>query len=134
MPDQVLWDSSHHIRCHGQNPDQKTPQWPWGCGSCLRPCGHHVTIMQPHATHATSSADPLASGPEGPNPLYFLSISISLHANASLLAPQWSYAYLFSFLTWRPIICTHVPCSHPCPFTSMQTAALVTDTLQPPSQ
>ena len=52
-------------------------------------------------------------GPEGPNPPYFQ--AILLHANASLLAPQWPYAYLFSFLTRRPIVCDPVPCLHPHP-------------------
>ena len=49
-----------------------------------------------------------------PTLFIFQSISILLCANASLIAPQWSYAYLFSFPTWRPIVCTPVPCSHPC--------------------
>src|SRR5882724_1183488 len=93
-----------------QNPHQDALPWPQGCNGLPRSHGHHVTITQPCATHATSSAD---LGPEGPNPLFFQSISILLHANASLIAPQWSYAYLFSFPTWRPIICTPVPCLHP---------------------
>src|SRR5882724_4931150 len=58
---------------------------------------------------------PAALGPGGPNPHSFQSISILLHANTSLIAPQCSYAYLFSFLTQRLIVCTPVPCSHPCP-------------------
>src|SRR5882724_2833849 len=51
---------------------------------------------------------------KGPNPLSFQSISILflLSANASLIALQWSYVYLFSFLTWRPIVCAPVGCSH----------------------
>src|SRR5882724_10881291 len=69
-----------------------------------------------------------------PNPLYFQSISILLCANTSFLALQWVYVCLFSFLNQRPIVCAPVPCSHPIPFTSMQTAMLVTDTLWPPSQ
>src|SRR5882724_9309267 len=52
-------------------------------------------------------------GPEGPHPLYFQSISILLHANASLIALQCSYVYLLSFPTQRPIVCAPVPCSHP---------------------
>src|SRR5882724_1391649 len=67
-------------------------------------------IMQPHSTQATSLADLRC---EGLNPLFFQSISILLHANASLIALQWSYTYLFSILTWRLIVCTLVPCSHP---------------------
>src|SRR5882724_3232932 len=57
---------------------------------------------------------PVYLGPEGPNSLSFQSIFILLCANTSLIAPQWLYTYLFSFLTWSPIVCTPVPCSHPC--------------------
>src|SRR5882724_3012761 len=45
----------------------------------------------------------------------FQSISISWHANTPLITPQYSYAYLFSIPTWRLIVCTPVPCSHPSP-------------------
>ena len=69
-----------------------------------------------------------------PTLFLFQSISIFLHANTYLLALQSSYMYLFSFPTQRWIVCTPVPCSHPHLFHPMQTAALVTDTLQPPSQ
>src|SRR5882724_12999899 len=55
---------------------------------------------------------PAILGPGGSNPHSFQSISILLHANASLVTPQWSYAYLFSFLTWRLIVCAPVPCLH----------------------
>src|SRR5882724_1592636 len=55
-------------------------------------------------------------GPEGPNPLFFQSISILLYTNASLIALQQSYTSLCSFLTWRPIVCAPVPCTHPCLF------------------
>src|SRR5882724_9722751 len=58
---------------------------------------------------------PAILGPEGPNPCSFQSISILLHANTSLIAPQCSYAYLFPFPTQRLIVCTPVPCSHPRP-------------------
>src|SRR5882724_6465390 len=37
------------------------------------------------------------------------------HANTSLIAPQCSYTYLFSFPTRRLIVCTPVPSSHPHP-------------------
>src|SRR5882724_6391067 len=59
---------------------------------------------------------PVDLGPEGPNPHSFQSISILLHANTSLIAPQVSSASLCSFLTWTPFVCTPVPCSHPCSF------------------
>src|SRR5882724_3656268 len=55
-------------------------------------------------------------GPEGPNPRSFHSISILLHANASLIALQSSSTSLCSFLTQTPFVCTLVPCSHPHPF------------------
>jgi len=38
------------------------------------------------------------------------------HANASLIAPQQSYAYLPSLLTQSPIVYTPVTCSNPCLF------------------
>src|SRR5882724_8905271 len=68
--------------------------------------------MPPAPPHwqATYPAD---LGPEGPNPLFFQSISILLHANASLIALQWSYMCLSLFLTWRLIVCAPVPCLHP---------------------
>src|SRR5882724_8790707 len=69
-----------------------------------------MTIMQPCVTHASSSA---VLGLGGSNPLSFQSISILLHANAPLIAPQGSYAYLYSFLTQRPIVCAPVPSSPP---------------------
>src|SRR5882724_11870793 len=50
-----------------------------------------------------------------PTLFLFPSIFIILHANISLAALQGSYAYLLSILTQRPIVCTLVPCSHPCP-------------------
>src|SRR5882724_3663473 len=55
-------------------------------------------------------------GPEGPNPCSFQSISILLHANASLIALQSSSTSLCSFLTRNPFVCAPVPCSHPCSF------------------
>src|SRR5882724_9590056 len=50
-----------------------------------------------------------------PTLFIFSSIFIILHANTSLAAPQGSYVYLFLIPTWRPIVCTLVPCSHPHP-------------------
>ena len=75
-----------------------------------RSCGHHVTIMQPHTTQASSLVD---LGPEGSNPPSLPSISILLHANASLIALQQLCTYLLSFLTQRLIVCAPVPCLHP---------------------
>src|SRR5882724_9955313 len=49
-----------------------------------------------------------------PTLFIFQSISILLHANTSLIAPQCSYVYLFSTLPRSPIVCAPVPCSHPC--------------------
>jgi len=46
-------------------------------------------------------------------PTLFILNLFSLHANTSLIALQQSYAYLFSFPTWRPIVFTPVLCSHP---------------------
>src|SRR5882724_9739649 len=59
---------------------------------------------------------PVDLGPEGPNPRSLHSISILLHANASLIAPQASSASLCSFLTQTPFVCPPVPCSHPHSF------------------
>src|SRR5882724_12194182 len=77
-----------------------------------------MTIAQPCVTCTTfqSITYPVDLGPEGPNPHYFQSISILLHANDSLIAPQSSSAYLCSFLTWTPFVCAPVPSFHPCPF------------------
>jgi len=60
--------------------------------------------------------------------------SILLHANAYLIALQQLCPYLLSPLTWRLIVCTPVSCSYPCLPHPMWKAAIVTDTLQPPSQ
>src|SRR5882724_2464733 len=59
---------------------------------------------------------PVDLGPEGPNPHSFQSISILLHANTSLIAPQVSSTSLCSFPTWTPFVCTSVPCSCPHSF------------------
>src|SRR5882724_12005017 len=59
---------------------------------------------------------PVDLGPEDPNPRSFQSISILLHANASLIAPQSSPVSLCSFLTRTPFVCAPVPCLHPCSF------------------
>src|SRR5882724_3354640 len=59
---------------------------------------------------------PVDLGPEGPKPHSFHSISILLHANASLIAPQLSPMSLCSFLTRTPFVCAPVPCSHPHSF------------------
>src|SRR5882724_4741255 len=67
----------------------------------------------PSTPHHWQATWPVDLGPEVPNPLSFQSISILLHANTYLIAPQCSYAYLLSFLTQRLIVCTPVPCSHP---------------------
>jgi len=48
-----------------------------------------------------------------PTLFIFQSISILLHADASLIAPQCLYVYLFLILTRRPIVCSPVPCLHP---------------------
>jgi len=54
----------HFLSVHGQkNLHQNIPPQPQAHSSLLRSCGHHVTIMQPCATHTTSSAGHLASGP-----------------------------------------------------------------------
>src|SRR5882724_6036527 len=55
-------------------------------------------------------------GPEGPNPRSFHSISILLHSNASLIAPQSSPMSLCSSLTRIPFVCAPVPCLHPRSF------------------
>jgi len=70
--------------------------WPRGFGHHLRSHGHHMMIMQPCTTQATSLAD---MGHEGSNPLSLQSNSILLHADASLISQQQLCAYLFSFLT-----------------------------------
>src|SRR5882724_6034924 len=48
-----------------------------------------------------------------PTLFFFQSISTLLYANASLIALQWSYAYLFSFPTQRSIVCTLVLYPYP---------------------
>src|SRR5882724_10461452 len=113
MPNPIPWSSSHHIRCYSQNSGwTATPQLQ-GCRPLLGSCGQHMTIMQPCATCTTLLVGHLAGGPEGPNPLFFQSISILLHANVLLIVLQCPHAYLFSILTWRQIVCAPVPCSHP---------------------
>src|SRR5882724_7487654 len=52
-----------HIVDGGQNLGQNAPPQPLGLGHLLRSCGHHVMIVQPHTTKATSSVD---LGPEVP--------------------------------------------------------------------
>src|SRR5882724_758015 len=59
---------------------------------------------------------PADLGPEGFNSRSFHSISILLHANASLIALQLSSASLYSFPIWTLFVCAPVPCSHPCSF------------------
>src|SRR5882724_4157024 len=59
---------------------------------------------------------PADLGPEGFNPRSFHSISILLHANTSLIAPQLSSASLYSFPIQTLFVCTPVLCSHPCSF------------------
>jgi len=80
-----------HIPCCGQNLAWNASQQPIGFGLCPQLCGHHLMITQPHATQPTSS---VSLGPEGPNPLFFTSRSILLHADTSLVAPQcqeWAF-------------------------------------------
>src|SRR5882724_1129106 len=59
-----------------------------------------------------STPEPVDLDPEVPNPHSFHSISILLHANASLISPQLSPASLCSFPTRTPFVCAPVPCSH----------------------
>src|SRR5882724_5646679 len=59
-----------------------------------------------------STPEPVDLDPEGPNPHSFHSISILLHANASLIALQSSPASLCSFPTRTPFVCAPVPCLH----------------------
>src|SRR5882724_2299088 len=100
----------HHIPDSGQNLGQNAPLQPRGLGHCLRSHGHHMMIVKPCTTQATLAAD---LGPEGSNPLSFPSISILLHANASLIAPQQLCMYLLPFPTWRLMVCTPVSYLHP---------------------
>jgi len=93
---------------------EQLPQ-PQGCSSLPTSCGHHVTIMPSCITHTTLSVGHLAGGPgpEGPNPLFFQSISILLHANALLIVLQCPHVYLF-FDPNSEANCMHpVPCLHP---------------------
>jgi len=99
----------HCIPYWGLDPGQNTLPQPQGLRHLLRSHGHHVMITQPCTTQATSLSD---LGPECSNPLSFPSIFI-LHANASLIAPEWFCMYLLSFLTWRLTVCSLVSCSHP---------------------
>jgi len=86
-----------------------------------------------HDDHATTCHPGHLIGGPGAwrfQPSFFPSISILLHANASLIAPKLLYAYLLSFPTWRLIVCAPLSCLHPCLLLSpLQTVTIVTDTL-----
>src|SRR5882724_9030953 len=62
-----------------QNPHWNALPQPQECQGLPRSCGHHVMIMQPCATGATSLADPLASGPGtwGVQPSLFSTLFLS---------------------------------------------------------
>ena len=62
-PDQASWASPSRIQSHGKNLGWNAPPQPWGHGYLPRSCGQHVTIAQPHVTHAISLAGHLAGGP-----------------------------------------------------------------------
>ena len=70
-----------HIPDCGQNIGWHTPLWPRGFGHLQRSHGHHMTIVQPCTTQATSSAD---LGPEGSNPLSLQSVT-SRNTSVTLL-------------------------------------------------
>src|SRR5882724_13109101 len=101
---------SHCIPGCGQNLGQNTSLQCRGFGCHLQSCGHHVKIVQPHATQATSLVD-LGPDHEGTNPHFFQSISILLHVNSSLIAPQLLCTYLGP-VVWTLVSCL---CLHPIP-------------------
>ena len=78
-------------------------------------CDGHATMCHPHHLIDRPVSWWTCDLRVPTNPLYFHSISITLCANASFLAPWWPYTYLFSFPTWRLIVCAPVPCLHPSP-------------------
>ena len=75
-------------------------------------CDNHATTC--HSHHLVSRPPSWQTWDLRVPTLFSPNLFILLHANASLIAPQWSYTYLFSFPTWRPNVCTLVPCLHPC--------------------
>jgi len=98
MPDQVLWDSSHHIQYYGQNPGWKTPYDLGDVEAFWDHVGHahddHATMR--HLHHLIGSHLAGRPGTWGYQPSFF-PIYFYVVANASLIALQWSYTYLFSF-------------------------------------
>jgi len=113
MPNQAPWASPSHIWCYSQIPRQNAPPWPW------------VTWPPPEITwsscddHATMSH--LISRPSSQwtwdlkVPTLFLSNIFSFYGMLFfLITLQCLYVSMFLILTWRPIVCTPVPCSHPC--------------------
>src|SRR5882724_9318651 len=75
-------------------------------------CDNHATTC--HSHHLVSRPPSWQTWDLRVPTLFSPNLFILLHANASLIAPQWSYTYLFSFPIWRPILCAPVPCSQPC--------------------
>jgi len=136
-PDYTQGFPSHQSMDKNQNPLWNIPHWPQGHSSLLRSRGHHMTIMQPCPTHATSSADPLAGGPGtwGFQPSLFSNLFLSY----CMIIPLWflhsacmhtcSQSQLRGQL-YVPLCPVHIPVS----FTPMRTATLVTDASQPLSR
>ena len=101
----------HCIPDHGQNLGQNISLWHKGFGHHMWSHGHHVMIMQPCTTQATSL---VGLGPEGSNPCSFPSFSILLQTDLHFVALQLLHTCLLSFLTWRLTVCTPVSCSCLC--------------------
>jgi len=120
-PDWPLWTTPVAIQPTAKSPFRIGLTSPRH-GTAPRSHGHHVTIVQPCVIHAASLADHLAAvlGPEGSN-LFPFNLFYIITANASLIAPQWSYGCLFSFPNWRLIVCAPVPVRIPVPSSSMWT-------------
>ena len=72
IPDWTPWTYPGCTPTHGWNPGQNRPHWPQTQIVLPGPHGHHVMIVQPRITHATSSAGHLAGGPGtwGPQPSF----------------------------------------------------------------
>jgi len=112
---------------HGQNPNRNSLTGLRTWIGLPRSCGHHMTIAQPHVTHATLSADHLAGGPGtwGLQPsfpsifsvygmlmLFWLLCSVRTHTCSWSQLGGWLYAPVPCFAPhllhpmWTPAIVT----------------------------
>jgi len=80
-----------------------------GCLPLVACCDTNIVVA---SAEVKLGVDLHTARPEGPNPLFTQSISILLHANTFMIAPQCLYTYLFLIPTQRPIVCAPVSCLH----------------------